>query len=95
MKFIFPRNYSFHSKFLGFIDYSTLFLNVLWLTFLIAISNLLLENLDIKIFLCVTLYLPVLIFSVVGFHNENIIYVFFYLKNFIKNRRVYFYNKAN
>ena len=93
MRFIFPRNYSFHSKFLGFIDYSTLFLNVLWLTFLIAISNLLLENLDIKILICVSLYLPVFIFSIVGFNHENIIYVFFYLKNFIKNRRVYFYNK--
>lgn len=93
MRFIFPRNYSFHSKFLGFIDYSTLFLNVLWITFLIAISNLLLENLDIKIFVCVTLYLPIFIFSIVGFNHENIIYVFFYLKNFIRNRRVYFYNK--
>lgn len=93
MRFIFPRNYSFHSKFLGFIDYSTLFLNVIWLTFLIAISNLFLENLDIKIFICVFLYLPVLIFSIVGFNHENIIYVFFYLKNFVQNRRVYFYNK--
>ena len=93
MRFIFPRNYSFHSKFLGFIDYSTLFLNILWLGFLIAISNLFFNNLDIIIFICVTFYLPVLIFSFVGFHNENIIYVFFYLKNFIKRRNLYFYNK--
>lgn len=93
MRFIFPRNYSFHSKFLGFIDYSTLFLNILWLTFLIAICNLFLENLDVKIFICVTLYLPVLIFSIVGFGHENIIYVFFYLKNFIMSRKIYFYNK--
>ena len=93
MRFIFPRNYSFHSKFLGFIDYSTLFLNILWLGFLIAISNLFFNNLDIIIFICVTFYLPVLIFSFVGFHNENIIYVFFYLKNFIKRRNIYFYNK--
>ena len=93
MRFIFPRNYSFHSKFLGLIDYSTLLLNIIWLGFLIAFSNLLFENIDIKIFLCVSLYFPVLIFSIVGFHHENIIYVFFYLKNFIKSRRIYFYNK--
>lgn len=93
MRFIFPRNYSFHIKFLGFIDYSTLFLNIIWLGFLIAISNLFFSNLDIIIFICVTFYLPVLIFSFVGFHNENIIYVFFYLKNFIKRRNIYFYNK--
>ena len=93
MRFIFPRNYSFHSKFLGFIDYSTLFLNILWLAFLISICNLFLKNLDVKIFICVTLYLPVLIFSIVGFEHENIIYVFFYLKNFIMSRKIYFYNK--
>lgn len=93
MRFIFPRNYSFHSKFLGFIDYSTLFLNIIWLIFLIAICNLIFKNLDIKIFICVSFYFPVLIFSIVGFNHENIIYVFFYLKNFIRNRTIYFYNK--
>jgi len=93
LRFIFPRNYSFQSKFLGFIDYSTLILNLLWFIFLIAIVNLIFNNLDIKIFICVSFYLPIFIFSIVGFHHENIIYVFFYLKNFIKNRKIYFYNK--
>ena len=93
MNFIFPRNYSFKSKFLGFIDYSTLILNLIWLIFLISFTNLLFNNLDIKIVLCISLYFPILIFSIVGFNHENIIYVFFYLRNFIKNRRIYFYLK--
>ena len=30
MKFIFPQNYNFNNKLFGFIDYSTLILNILW-----------------------------------------------------------------
>ena len=30
MKFIFPQNYNFTSKLLGFIDYTTVILNIIW-----------------------------------------------------------------
>ena len=30
MKFIFPKNYNFKNKFLGFIDYTTIFINIIW-----------------------------------------------------------------
>ena len=30
MNFIFPKNYNFKNKFLGFIDYPTIFLNIIW-----------------------------------------------------------------
>lgn len=93
MKFIFPQNYNFKHKLLGFIDYSTAILNVCWISFLIAVTNIFFQNLDIKIFLCITLYLPVLLFSLIGINHENIIYVFLYILRFIKNRRIYFYSK--
>ena len=31
MKFIFPKNYNFKNKLFGFIDYSTIFINLIWL----------------------------------------------------------------
>ena len=33
MKFIFPQNYSFKSKFLGIIEYNVLILNIIWCAF--------------------------------------------------------------
>ena len=29
MNFIFPKNYNFKNKFLGFIDYTTIFINII------------------------------------------------------------------
>lgn len=93
MKFIFPQNYTFSHKLLGFIDYSTAILNVCWLGFLIVINNLFFTNLNIKIFICVCLYFPILLFSIIGINHESIIYVFIYIFRFLKNRKIYFYYK--
>lgn len=93
MKFIFPQNYNFSHKLFGFIDYSTAILNVGWLGFLIAISNLFFSNLNFKICLCVCLYLPILLLSILGINRENIIYVFIYIYRFMKNKKIYFYYK--
>ena len=40
MKFIFPQNYSFKNKLFGFIDYSTLFLNIIWDFFMFCFLDL-------------------------------------------------------
>ena len=42
MKFIFPQNYNFNSKLLGFIDYTTVILNIIWgiIVFLIGVSSI-------------------------------------------------------
>ena len=34
MKFIFPQNYNFKNKLFGFLDYSTIFLNLIWFLFI-------------------------------------------------------------
>lgn len=93
MKFIFPQNYNFNSKLFGFIDYSTIILNIVWSSFIFCSVNLLFSNLNIKIFLFVVLSFPVLIFSIVGFNHENILYVFLYIFKYIKNPKVYLYKK--
>ena len=91
MKFIFPQNYNFRSKFLGFIDYSTAILNVLWIAFIFCILNIFLFSLKIKIFLFIILIMPVFIFSIVGFNHENIIYVLFYILKYINLPKFYLY----
>ena len=93
MKFIFPQNYNFKNKFLGIIDYSTLLLNIIWDLFIFACVNLIFHNATIKIFVFVVLCLPILLFSIIGFYYENIIYVFIYLIKYLKNNKLYLYKK--
>ena len=40
MLFIFPKNYNLHSKFLGIIDYFSLFFNTLWQIFIFCLLDL-------------------------------------------------------
>ena len=91
MKFIFPQNYNFRSKFLGFIDYSTAILNALWAAFVFCILNIILSSFKIKIFIFIVLCLPVFIFSIVGFNHENIIYVLIYILKYINMPKIYLY----
>lgn len=93
MKFIFPQNYNFNSKLFGFIDYSTAILNIVWFVFIFCLVNILFSSLNLKIFFFIVLCLPLLIFSIVGFNHENIIYVFLYISKYLRNPKVYLYRK--
>jgi len=93
MKFIFPQNYSFTHKFLGFIDYSTLILNILWCLFLYFIINFLPFLITIKIFIFIILFFPVFLFSLIGFNHEKIIYIIKYILLFIFSKKLYLFKK--
>ena len=93
MKFIFPQNYNFKNKLFGFIDYSTAILNILWDAFIFCILDMLFTSITIKIFCFIIACLPLFLFSLLGFSHENILYIFSYMYAFIKNRKIYFYNK--
>ncbi len=93
MKFIFPQNYNFKNKFLGIIDYSTLVLNIIWDLFVFSCINLIFQDNTIKIFIFVVLCLPLLLFSIIGFNHENIIYIIIYLIKYFKNPKLYLYIK--
>lgn len=93
MKFIFPQNYNFKNKLFGFIDYSTAILNVVWFSFIFCLVNIIFQDINIKIFLFVVLCFPVLIFSIIGFNHENVLYVFLYISKYMKNPKVYLYKK--
>lgn len=95
MKFIFPQNFIFKNKIFGVIDISTLFLNIIWDAFIYCFLNLLFSNTNVIISGFIIFCFPLLLFSVIGFNHENIVYVLFYLLKFICNKKLYFYNKSN
>ena len=94
MKFIFPQNYNFNNKILGFIDYSTAILNVVWCILVFIILNIFFNSLNIKIFLFITFSLPLMLFSIFGFNGENITYFFVYIFKYIFKPKIYFFKKS-
>ena len=93
MKFIFPQNYSFKNKLFGFIDYSTLVLNLIWNSFIFCILDLINCNLSIKISIFIILCFPLFLLSIIGFNHENFIYVLTYLIKFLYRQKLYLYRK--
>lgn len=93
MKFIFPQNYTFKSKLLGLIDYSTAILNLIWFLFVFLLVNLLFSDFTLKISAFIILAFPVFLFSIIGFNHENIVYVICYLFQYICRPKLYLYRK--
>lgn len=93
MKFIFPQNYHFKNKILGFIDYTTAFVNVVWYAIVLILVNLIFKSINLKIMVFITLCFPLLLFSFSGFNGENIISVFRYFFKFLFRQKLYFYSK--
>jgi len=93
MKFIFPKNYDFKTKLFGVFDYFTIIINIIFDLFIFSICNLIFTNINIKIFLCISLCFPLLILSIVGLNNENVFLVFIYVLKYFLRPKVYLYNK--
>ena len=93
MKFIFPQNYKFTTKLFGFLDYSTAILNFIWWFIIFIITKLFINDLFTKIIFFIITCFPILLLSLFGFNQENIIYVLKYLYLFFKNPKIYLYKK--
>jgi hypothetical protein len=93
MHFVFPKNYNFKSKLLGFIDYSTAILDAILGLILYFIINLIFNDISTKIYVFISLFLPILLFSILGINKESFISVFIYIFKFCRNQNVYLYNK--
>ncbi len=93
MKFIFPQNYNFKNKLFGILDYSSLILNIIWDVIIFILINLFFKSLNIKIFIFILFCLPILLFSIIGFNHENIVYILVYIINYIKSPKLYLYSK--
>ena len=93
MKFIFPQNYNFNNKLLGFIDYSTLFLNIIWGLIIFLLVYFLIPTIFLKISIFIVLFLPFALFSIIGFNHERILYILLYLYKYLSSPKVYLYKK--
>ena len=93
MKFIFPQNYRFQTKLFGFIDYQTAILNFVWWFIIFLITKIFMLDLFTKIIIFIITCFPVLLISLFGFQQENILYVFRYLFLFWKSHKIYLYKK--
>lgn len=93
MKFIFPKNYSFKYKLLGFIDYSTAIIDTIIGFALYFILNVFISNMLVKLYIFIIIFFPLLLFSIFGLGKENFLSVIFYMYKFIKNQNVYLYIK--
>lgn len=93
MKFIIPQNYNFKNKLFGFLEYSTIVLNLVWYLVIFAILQLLFKSWNIKIFLLISLCFPITLFSFIGFNGESIVYVLKYLAKYIFRPKLYLYKK--
>ncbi len=95
MHFIFPKNYNFKPKLLGFIEYSTAILDVIIGVILYFLVNLFFNSINLKIYVFISLFFPILLISILGVNKESIISVFIYIFKFFKNQNIYLYNKQS
>ena len=91
MKFIFPQNFNFKNKLLGIIDYPSAILNVIYFLILWLLCNLFINNLTIKIFIIIFMYLPIFLLSVIDFNHENILYFLWYMVKYLIKPKLYLY----
>jgi hypothetical protein len=95
MKFIFPKNYRYTSKILGFIDYVTAIVDLTIGIILFLIIKLLFRKISIQIYFFVILYLPFILFTIFLVKEENIVDFVSCIIKFIKKRGVYVYEKED
>jgi len=91
MKFIIPKNYNYHLKILGIIDYPTAIFNLLVLGFLWLLLSPLFQNILWKTAVVIILYLPLLLITIVESQNESPIYRIYYILKFFVKPKIYLY----
>ena len=85
MKFIFPKNYKYRAKILGFIDYITAIVDAILGFLLFFIIKLFTKKISTQIYIFIILFVP---------DGENIISYIIQIVRFIRRRGVYFYDKS-
>ena len=93
MQFIIPYNYKFKTKLLGLLDYQTAVIDGIWAGILFLLSNLIFTSLTHKLYFIVALFLPVLLFTIIGVNNESVISVTIYIFKYFKRQKIFLYKK--
>ena len=91
MKFIIPKNYNYHLKILGIIDYPTAIFNLFTLFFLWLVLSPLFSNMLRKTAIVIILYLPLLLITIVESQNESPIYRIYYVLKYLIKPKIYLY----
>ena len=95
MNFILPKNYKFKPKLFGLLDYQTALLNCIWGGFLFGFVNLFFTAISTKVYLFIGAFVPFLLFSIIGIHNENLLSVIVYMLKYYKNQKLYLFKKKS
>ena len=93
MKFIFPKNYRYRAKILGFIDYVTAIVDAIIGIVLFLIIKLFIRKITTQIYIFVVLFIPIILFSIFVSNGENIVTYLIQIIKFVKRRGIYFYYK--
>ena len=93
MNFIIPKNYKFKAKLLGLIDYQTAVLDSIWAGILYILVNVIFSSISMKVYFFIGLFVPFLLFSMIGMNNENIISVLIYIFKYYKKQKIYLFKK--
>ena len=91
MKFIVPKNYNYHLKILGVIDYPTALFNLIILALLWIILSPLFSNILRKTAVVIILYLPILLITLIESQNESPVYQIYYILKFFIKPKIYLY----
>ena len=93
MNFIFPKNFDFKTKLFGVFDYFTIIINIIFDLFVFSICNLIFNDSNIIVFICIALCFPILLLSIFGLNNENVFLVLIYILKYFIRPKLYLYNK--
>ena len=66
-------------------------INVIWCAIVFCIASFTISSITIKIFCVITFCFPMLLFSIIGFNHENILYVIFYMIKYFSSQKIYLY----
>ena len=93
MNFIITQNFKYKNKFLGFIDYQTIILNIIFDIIMYKLLSIFIVEIYIQILLLIILCFPFLLLSIFFSNNENILNVILYIYTYVKNPKIYIYKK--
>lgn len=94
MNFIFPKNYNFKTKLLGFIDYSTAILNIVFAFILYCILSIFIKNIIDIIPVFIPIYIPFFLITILTIQKENFLDVAKYLIKYLLSAKLYLYEKT-
>lgn len=93
MQFIFPKNYRYNNKILGVLDYNTAIFDTIFFIMIYLILSIFISHIYYKTIIFIIICLPLLLFSVIGFYNENFLYVLKYIIVFFISNKIYIFKK--